>query len=134
MGFATIKIEGENAFIRVDEREARVCPDGDVKIIVPVGVQGAPGADAAGSILLSVVNGTTYAISPGKLLDKIAVIPSSGDRILTVGYSAGTGEIIDNEEISSNNGTTFPIVRYFHGGQTIHFSGFTGQVKLFLQS
>lgn len=43
MGFATIKIEGENAFIRVDEREARVCPDGDVKIIVPVGVQGDSG-------------------------------------------------------------------------------------------
>ena len=43
MGAATIKIQGENAFVRVDSCEHHVCPEGDVNLLIPIGVQGDPG-------------------------------------------------------------------------------------------
>ncbi len=43
MGAATIKIEGENAFVRVDSCEHHVCPEGDVNLIIPIGVPGDSG-------------------------------------------------------------------------------------------
>lgn len=43
MGSATIEIQGENAFVRVDSCEYKVCPEGEVKLIIPVGVQGDSG-------------------------------------------------------------------------------------------
>lgn len=39
----TIKIEGENAFVTVVGCDYNVCPEGDVNLLIPVGVQGEPG-------------------------------------------------------------------------------------------
>lgn len=39
----TIKIEGENAFLTVGGCDYNVCPEGDVNLLIPVGVQGEPG-------------------------------------------------------------------------------------------
>lgn len=43
MGAATVHIQGENAFVRVDTCEHHVCPEGDVRLVIPIGVPGDPG-------------------------------------------------------------------------------------------
>lgn len=81
---------------------------------------------------LSVVDGTTYSIPAGKLLLSIAVVPASGDRILSAGYTAGAAQILDSEEITSNDGTTFTVGRRFNTARTIHFSDYVGDLILYI--
>lgn len=81
---------------------------------------------------ISVVDGTTYAIPPGKKLDSITTIPAAGARTLSVGYSAGGGEVIDSETIDNNDETSFPIGRRYSAGKTLHFSQYTGQIVIYL--
>lgn len=83
-------------------------------------------------VSLSVVDGTTYSIPAGKLLFSIAVIPASGDRILSAGYTAGATQILDSEEITSNDGPTFTMGRRFNTATTIHFSDFIGELILYI--
>lgn len=42
-----IEINGQNAFIRVNTDKFNVCPEGDVRIIVPVGIPGGGGTTYA---------------------------------------------------------------------------------------
>ena len=101
------------------------------------GDNGKDGADGSGSgaspaVSVSVVNGTTYALAAGKKLDSISVVPASGDRLISVGYTAGAGDVLDNEDVLSNDGTSWPIGRRYHTGKTLHFSQFTGEVILYI--
>lgn len=99
------------------------------------GIQGIPGADGGytSPSATTVADGTTYSVPAGKKLDSIAVVPSgSGDRTLTVGYAYGVGDLIDQEEVLSNDAPNYVIQKYFHDGKTIHFSGFSGQVMIYL--
>ena len=81
---------------------------------------------------ISVVDGTTFVIPAGKKLDSITAIPAAGARTLSVGYSAGAGEVIDAEEIPSNDETSFPIGRRYNAGKTLHFSDYIGQIVIYL--
>ena len=111
------------------------CPNPQVKIggNVCVSVNVITGGGSITSVFnVDVIDGTTYNIPAGKKLDSVSVIPETGDRVLTIGYTYGSGEIIDAEEIISDTAPSFPRGMYFHNGQTIHFSGFVGQVKLYI--
>lgn len=99
--------------------------------IAAAGQQGEDGGYASPAET-AVVDGTTYAIPAGKKLDSISVVPAIGARVLTVGYSTGTAEVIDNEDVDSNDGASFSIGKYYHTGKTLHFSGFTGSVLVYL--
>jgi hypothetical protein len=83
-------------------------------------------------VSLSVVDGTTYLIPAGKLLLSIAVVPASGDRILSAGYASGATQILDSEEITSNDSMNFVIGRRFHVQTTIHFSDYIGDLILYI--
>lgn len=98
------------------------------------GIQGVPGADGGyvSPTPTSISDGTTYAVPAGKKLDSIAVIPSAGDRTLTVGYTYGVGDLIDLEEVTSNDAPNYVIQKYYHTGKTLHFAGFSGQVMIYL--
>jgi hypothetical protein len=39
----TIRIEGENAFLTVSDCDYNVCPEGDVSLLIPIGVPGDSG-------------------------------------------------------------------------------------------
>jgi hypothetical protein len=105
-------------------------------ILINRGATGAPGQNGAdgynGTSPTAIVDGTTYAVPAGKKVDSISVVPAAGVRLLTVGYSSGTGEVVDAEEISSNDGASFHVGKYYHAGKTLHFSGFTGSVLIYL--
>ena len=82
-------------------------------------------------VTVSVVDGTTYAVEAGKYLLSICPVPASGDRVLSAGYSAGATQVLDNEEILSNEARTINILRRFHTATTLHFSDFTGSLILY---
>ena len=81
-------------------------------------------------VTVSVVDGTTYAVEAGKYLLSICPVPASGDRVLSAGYSAGATQVLDNEEILSNEARTINVLRRFHTATTLHFSDFTGSLIL----
>lgn len=81
---------------------------------------------------IDIASPTTYNIPNGKLLLAIAVIPASGARNLSVGYTAGSTQILDNEEIDSNKEASFIVGRYFNTQKTLHISGFTGQLIFYI--
>ena len=128
--------------VLVKEDDMKVIQHPNMKLILKSGVSGKDGKDgvdgANGSgdynspTPIAIVDGSTFNIPAGKKLDSISVIPAAGDRVLTVGYSAGEGEVIDAEDISGNDGASFPSGKYFHNGITLHFSGFTGSVLIYL--
>ena len=82
-------------------------------------------------VTVSVVDGTTYAVEAGKYLLSICPVPASGDRVLSAGYSAGATQVLDNEEILSNEARTINVLRRFHTATTLHFSDFTGSLILY---
>ena len=98
------------------------------------GIHGPPGLDGVyGSpVLTSIIPGTTYVIPAGKQLDSIAVIPAAGARTITIGYTASATQIADTEDVNSNQSLVLTIKKYYHTVQTIHFSGFTGSVRIYL--
>ena len=97
----------------------------------PRGIKGDDGAYASPTAT-DIEDGTEYEVPAGKQLHSIAVVPASGARVLTVGYSAGAGEVIDEEDVDSDDSVTFPINKYYHAGITLHFSGFTGSVLIYV--
>lgn len=101
-----------------------------VALNIEVSVAVAGGYQSPGET--SIVHGTTYDIPAGKKLDSISIVPGTGTRTITVGYSLGAGEVIDAEEIDNNDAASFAIGKYYHTAKTIHFSGFTGSVLIYL--
>lgn len=108
--------------------------DRGVNVIVNRGITGPPGADGTfiSPSAQAVVDTSTINISAGKQVLSIAIVPTGSTRTLSVGYSAGTGELIDNEPIDANDSPVFYIGRYFHTAKTLHFSGFTGSVLIYI--
>lgn len=92
----------------------------------------APPSGYASPEPISIIEGDAYDIPAGKKLDSISIIPSAGDRVLTIGYSPGAGDLVDGETIASDDSASFQYGIYFHLGQTLHFSGFSGDILIYL--
>ncbi len=104
------------------------------KLELSRGVSGRPGINGAYNTPepTTIVDGTTHVIPAGKQLQGIAILPETDDRVLTVGYSAGAGEVIDNEEVNGDDAGFFLIGKFYPTAKTIHFSGFEGEVLIFI--
>ena len=98
------------------------------------GAEGPAGADGgyASPSGTAVVNGTTIAVPANKQIHSIAVTAAAGSRTLAVGTSASGTDVIDGEAIPTNTDQNFPVGIFTSTGLTLHFSGFTGTVRVYL--
>lgn len=80
-----IEVKGQNAFVRADTNLYNVCPDGEVRIIVPVGIQGPAGGTSAMNLVQFTVLMKQYNASLLKFPDEASARGAglvSGDEFI----------------------------------------------------
>ena len=107
--------------------------EGEFVIEFPTSLPGEPGADGGytSPALTAVTPGSTFAIPAGKTLLMFGIDRAAGARTFTVGTTVG-GDEITTVDVPSNTDSRPMAGFYTSVGQTIHFSGFTGNVRIYL--
>lgn len=133
-GESKIRLVQEGRCVLVLKDDLTLIPRNTLRLILSQGAAGNNGVDGAynSPTPFPIVDGTTLVIQAGKKIDSISVIPAAGARILTVGYTYGSGEVVDNEEVAALDPASFHIGKYYDVQTTLHFSGFTGSVLIYL--
>lgn len=124
MGDIAVKIKGNHLTCQIGKPKFECKVQGVV-------IQGGTGGGVTPQTI-SVVPGTTFQVPAGKLLFYISAVPTNVDRVLSAGYSPGATQVLDNSEIPANDNGGMAILRRYDSATTIHFSGYTGSLIIYL--
>ena len=107
--------------------------EGEFVIEFPTSLPGEPGADGGytSPALTAIAPGSTFAIPAGKRLMGFGIDAAAGSRTFTVGTTVG-GDELDSVTIPTNTDYDVNVRLYTSTGVTIHFTGFTGNVRIYL--
>ena len=107
--------------------------EGEFVIEFPTSLPGEPGVDGGyiSPTLTAITPGSTFAIPAGKRLMGFGINAAAGARTFTVGTTPG-GDELDSVTIPTNTDYDVNVRLYTSTGVTIHFTGFTGNVRIYL--
>jgi hypothetical protein len=74
--------------------------------------------------VITVTDDFTIAITAGKVIDSIIIVPSSGSQTINIGTTSGGSQIVDSVDVSAGD----PLIlvnKYFTTDNTVYVSGIT---------
>ena len=90
-----------------------------------------PAGGYTSPVLTAITPGSTFAIPAGKRLIGFGINAAAGSRTFTVGTTVG-GDELDSVTIPTNTDYDVNVRLYTSTGVTLHFSSFTGNVRIYL--
>jgi hypothetical protein len=100
----------------------------DLKAVYPMSLPGGYSSPPPQTVAV----GGTVAIPEGKLLLGIAFDADASLRTISIGTSANATNVADNEEISPSQPYFYGCSIYFQQAGTLHFSGASATVRIYL--
>ncbi len=114
-----------------DNGDRSVSIGGDITIVLSGGAPGASGT-APQPETITIADGDTATIEAKRWLLGIGFAPYASARVISVGSTVNGTEYLDNEPIPANSSHGIGLGLYFHQSTVIHFSGFSGEIRLIL--